>query len=42
MGSTGMNQTQNTKFLAAGRAKKEVEENPFKTLIDISDLIEFE
>lgn len=36
------NATQNTKFLAANRAKKEVEQNPFKTLIDISDLIEFE
>ena len=24
------------------RAKKEVEQNPFKTLIDITDLIEFE
>ena len=28
--------------MAANRAKKEVEQNPFKTLIDISDLIEFE
>ena len=37
-----MTQTQNTKFLAVNRAKKEVEQNPFKTLIDISDLIEFE
>lgn len=37
-----MGQTQTTKFLAVNRAKKEVEQNPFKTLIDISDLIEFE
>jgi len=30
------------KFAAASRAKKEVEENPFKKLIDISDLMDFE
>lgn len=43
MGATAnANATQNTKFLAANRAKKEVEQNPFKTLIDIQDLIEFE
>jgi len=30
------------KFVAASRVKKEVEQNPFKTLIDISDLLEME
>ena len=30
------------KFVAASRVKKEVEQNPFKTLIDISDLTELE
>lgn len=46
---SAMNQTQSgqllqtqTKFVATNRAKKEVEQNPFKVLIDISDLIEFE
>jgi len=34
--------TQQNKFLASNRAKREVEQNPFKTLIDIADLIEFE
>jgi hypothetical protein len=34
--------TTTTKFVGTNRAKKEVEQNPFKTLIDISDLIEFE
>jgi len=28
--------------VGTNRAKKEVEQNPFKTLIDIGDLIEFE
>jgi hypothetical protein len=28
------------KFVASQRVKKEVEQNPFKTLIDISDLLE--
>ena len=41
MGGT-MSATQGTKFVATNRGKKEVEQNPFKTLIDISDLIEFE
>lgn len=30
------------KFVAASWVKKEVEQNPFKTLIDISDLVEME
>ncbi len=30
------------KFVASSRVKKEVEQNPFKTLIDISDLLEME
>ena len=29
-------------MMASERAKKEVEANPFRTLIDISDLIEYE
>lgn len=31
-----------SKFHPGAKAKKEVEENPFKKLIDISDLMEFE
>ena len=39
--TASMTQSAN-KFAAANRAKKEVEENPFKKLIDISDLMDFE
>ena len=35
-------QTEQLKERVSAAAKKEVEQNPFKKLIDISDLIEFE
>jgi len=40
-GASGLGGTTQSRF-AAGRAKKEVEENPFRKLIDISDLMELE
>ena len=41
MGAIGLGGTTQSRF-AAGRAKKEVEENPFRKLIDITDLMELE
>lgn len=38
----GKSKEKGGKFVASSRVKKEVEQNPFKTLIDITDLLEME